>query len=55
MFVCEQYLMCVSYFVMNLNIVQYLYVNNVLYVYNCIHEKAIKSSCILYLIIYSWF
>ena len=28
----------------------YLYVNNVLYVYNCIHEKAIKPSCILYLV-----
>ena len=26
-----------------------LYVYNVLYVYNCIHEKAIKPSCILYL------
>ena len=26
-----------------------LYVNNVLYVYNCIHQKAIKPSCILYL------
>ena len=23
-----------------------LYVHNVLYVYNCIHEKAIKASCI---------
>ena len=27
----------------------YLCVNNVLYVYNCIHEKAVKPSCILYL------
>ena len=27
-----------------------LYVHNVLYVYNCIHEKAIKPSCILYLV-----
>ena len=27
-----------------------LCVNNVLYVYNCIHEKAIKPSCILYLV-----
>ena len=26
-----------------------LYVNNVLYVYNCMHEKAIKPACILYL------
>ena len=26
-----------------------LYANNVLYMYNCIHEKAIKPSCILYL------
>ena len=26
-----------------------IYVYNVLYVYNCIHEKAIKPSCILYL------
>ena len=24
-----------------------LYVHNVLYVYNCIHKKAIKPSCIL--------
>ena len=32
-------------------IVNYIYVNNVLYVYNCIHEKAIKSSCILYFFI----
>ena len=24
-----------------------LYANNVLYMYNCIHEKAIKPSCIL--------
>ena len=31
----------------------YVCVNNVLYVYNCIHEKAIKPSCILYLV--SWF
>ena len=23
-----------------------LYVNNVFFVYNCIHEKAIKPSCI---------
>ena len=28
-----------------------LCVNNVLYAYNCIHEKAIKPSCILYLIL----
>ena len=27
-----------------------LYVYNVLYVYNCIHEQAIKPSCILYLV-----
>ena len=27
-----------------------LCVNNVLYVYNCIYEKAIKPSCILYLV-----
>ena len=26
-----------------------LYANNVLYMYNCIHEMAIKPSCILYL------
>ena len=26
-----------------------LCVNNVLYVYNCIHEKVIKPSCVLYL------
>ena len=32
---------------MNLNIVQCLYVKNVLLVYNCIHEKAINPSCIL--------
>ena len=38
--------MCI-FFMMNLNIVQCLYVNNVLYVYNCIHEKAIKPYCIL--------
>ena len=25
------------------------YVSNVIYMYNCIHEKAIKPSCILYL------
>ena len=25
-----------------------LFVNNVVYVYNCIHGKAIKPSCILY-------
>ena len=31
----------------------YLYVHNVLYVYNCIHEKAMKPSCILYLVT-SW-
>ena len=31
-------------------VVTCLYVNNVLYVYNCIHEKAIKPSCILYLV-----
>ena len=27
-----------------------LYANNVLHMYNCIHEKAIKPSCILYLV-----
>ena len=35
---------------MNVNIVHvYIYVNNVLYVYNCIYKKAIKPYCIFYL------
>ena len=30
------------------------YVNNVLYVYNCIHEKAIKLSCNLVILSSFW-
>ena len=39
-------------FIISQNKLQYcacVYVNNVIYVYNCIHEKSIKPSCILYL------
>ena len=44
---------CVGTFIISRNELKYcahLYVNNVLYVYNCTHEKAIKPSCILYLV-----